>query len=86
MAAGNVKFQSETPDAKRDDDKAVTDAADLPQQERNDANRDERREDEETNNIVYRQQVTSPDGSVSEKVHGPMPVEEWADYERKNKL
>lgn len=37
--------------------------------------------------IVHRQNVVDPaTGAVTMKEHGPMPVEEWADYEKKNGL
>lgn len=36
--------------------------------------------------IVHRQQFVDSAGTVGEKVHGPMPVSEWAEYERKNNL
>lgn len=45
-----------------------------------------RSEEDETTNIVYRQRVTNPDGTVGEKVHGPMPVADWPAYEKENNL
>lgn len=43
-------------------------------------------EKEEVPMIVYRQQVTNPDGTAGEKVHGPMPVADWPAYEKENNL
>jgi hypothetical protein len=37
-------------------------------------------------NIVFRQNVTNSDGTVGEKVHGPMPVSEWPAYEKEHGL
>jgi hypothetical protein len=36
--------------------------------------------------IVYRQPFVDSNGTVGEKVHGPMPVSEWATYSKENGL
>lgn len=36
--------------------------------------------------IVHRQFFTNPDGTPGEKTHGPMPVSEWAAYEKEHNL
>lgn len=36
--------------------------------------------------IVHRTQFVDSAGNVGTKEHGPMPVSEWADYEKKNNL
>jgi hypothetical protein len=36
--------------------------------------------------IVYKTYYNDNEGVRQEKVHGPMPVGEWADYSRKNGL
>lgn len=44
------------------------------------------RESEDTPMIVYRQPATDDKGQATMIQHGPMPVSEWSDYERENKL
>ncbi len=52
-----------------------------------DADRVEEKESkEEVPMIVHRTYFTDSDGVRQEKVHGPMPVSEWAEYERKHGL
>lgn len=46
----------------------------------------EEKHDEETPMIVHRQRITNPDGTVGEKVHGPMPVADWSAYEKEHDL
>ncbi len=41
---------------------------------------------EPVSQIVYRQQITQPDGTVTVKEHGPMSVTEWFKYAEKNGL
>jgi hypothetical protein len=36
--------------------------------------------------IVYRQPYVDSAGNVGEKVHGPMPVSQWAKYSQENGL
>lgn len=36
--------------------------------------------------IVFRQNITNPDGTAGEVVHGPMPVADWPAYEKEHKL
>lgn len=47
---------------------------------------DEQNPDDTGTSIVYRQQVQKGDGTVEEVVHGPMPREEWAEYEKEHGL
>lgn len=43
--------------------------------------------DPDESRIVYYQQVTDPEtGQATVKTHGPMPVADWAAYERENNL
>jgi hypothetical protein len=43
--------------------------------------------DDDASMIVYHQQVVDPaTGQATVKTHGPMPVDEWAAYERDNGL
>lgn len=44
------------------------------------------KKDDDTPMIVHRERVMQPDGSVGEKIHGPMPVADWSAYEKENKL
>lgn len=46
----------------------------------------EEKYDDDTPMIVHRQRITNPDGTVGEKVHGPMPVADWPAYEKENGL
>lgn len=36
--------------------------------------------------IVYVQRYIKDNGEPGEKIHGPMPVNEWAKYEKENGL
>lgn len=47
---------------------------------------DEAKKQDETPMIVSRQQIVNPDGTVGEKVHGPMPVADWPAYEKEHNL
>lgn len=43
-------------------------------------------EKEDVPMIVHRQTYIDNEGVFREKLHGPMPVSEWAAYEKKNNL
>ncbi len=45
-----------------------------------------RKEEKEVPMIAYVQRYVDSEGVQREKVHGPMPVSEWAEYEKENKL
>jgi len=38
------------------------------------------------NMIVHRENYIGDDGQPTQRQHGPMPVSEWADYEKEHKL
>lgn len=46
----------------------------------------EEKNGDEESMIVHRVNVTKPDGTPGVHEHGPMPVSEWAAYEKKNGL
>lgn len=43
-------------------------------------------DESEESMIVHRVNVQNPDGTPGVHEHGPMPVSEWAAYEKKNGL
>jgi hypothetical protein len=71
-------------DTKFKDATIPTDAESEDSTERNDAK--ESPAEPKGGYIVYKQTYVGNDGVQREKVHGPMPVSEWADYEKENNL
>jgi hypothetical protein len=69
------KFRDEKRESVEDTERDVT-ADELKREESED----------ETPMLVHRQRIVQPDGTVTEKVHGPMPQSDWAAYEKENNL
>lgn len=46
----------------------------------------EAEEKDDTNYIAHREKITNADGTPSEILHGPMPVDEWPAYEKEHNL
>lgn len=42
--------------------------------------------EEEVPMIMHRERIIDSNGVQHDKEHGPMPVSEWAEYERKHNL
>jgi hypothetical protein len=81
MATSNTpKFTSESQDEAKNPTPDIAPDAEETSDEKSDARKDD------VNMIVSRQQIHNPDGTVTEKQHGPMPVEQWAAYEKEHKL
>lgn len=88
----DAKPDQDSPTAVNRDESSNRNEADKPRDESAQETLDRLRNPEIANDpdegqIVHRVQIIDPaTGQPTEKVHGPMPVGEWADYSAKNGL